>query len=125
MTKTELIQSQNLTTLTVAALISLISSPEVWPRTTTGIFTSVQYFCAWAFLTFGIFTAAALFQVVSVRKLGPGLYGSFSSVRVLVAVVGSYVMMAEPVKNWMEWSGILLIVITMSAYLRYLSQLPK
>ena len=121
MTKTELIQSQNLSTLTVAAIVSLIAGPELWPRTTTNIFTSAEDFCAWAFLTFGIFTAAALFQVVSVRKLGPGLYGSFSSVRVLVAVAGSYVMMAEPVKNWVEWSGILLIVFTMTAYLRYLS----
>ena len=68
-----------------------------------------------------IFTLASYLQVQSVRALGPGAYGSLSSLRLPVAILASYFVMEEPVRNALEWVGIVVIVAVMTEHLRFKS----
>jgi hypothetical protein len=47
------------------------------------------------FLGFGVYTVGSYLQIQCCRLVGPGLYASYSSVRVAVAVVSSSVVLGE------------------------------
>jgi len=69
---------------------------------------------AFLFLSVMIFSVAAVAQVETIRRLGPGFYGSFSSLRVLIGIAGSYLWLKEPVQNAGEWVGIVIVFAVMT-----------
>ncbi|GMH64187.1 hypothetical protein TL16_g03906 [Triparma laevis f. inornata] len=118
LSKSELIQIQNFCSITFTAIIGLSTlGPTLWAQQFSLL---EKVLLPFLFLGIAIFTLAAYFQVESVRKMGPGVYGTLSSIRVLVAVAGSYLFMREPVQNWLEWFGIILVVFMLTIYTRYM-----
>lgn len=118
MTPTEGLQVQNILTVLISVTISFSagSGEATWSRSLSSLMGSIPVILSFLFLTLGILSGALWWEVVSVRSLGPGAYGSMSSIRVPVAVLGSYLMMEESVQNWFEWIGILTIIVTMTIY---------
>ncbi|GMI11028.1 hypothetical protein TrVE_jg3307 [Triparma verrucosa] len=118
LSKSELIKIQNFCSIAFTGIIGLATlGPAMWVQQFNLLESILLPFL---FLGIGIFTLAAYFQVESVRAMGPGVYGTLSSIRVLVAVAGSYVLMQEPVQNWLEWFGIFLVVVMMTVYTKYM-----
>ena len=54
----------------------------------------------------------------TVRVLGPGVYGGFSAIRVVIAVALSFVWLGEPVRNYLEWVGIVIVCIVLTGFFR-------
>jgi len=61
--------------------------------------------------------AASYGQVLCVRQLGPSLDASIQPVRLVSTIVGGYLVLNEPVKSVAAWSGLALILVTLSVYL--------
>ena len=117
MSPTEGIQIQNVLTIFTSVIISMSTGGgAMWTKSLGTLFSSLPVVAAFLFLTLGILSGALLFEITVVRHLGPGAYGSLTSIRVPVAVLGSYAILSEPVQNWLEWIGIFIIVVTMAMY---------
>lgn len=63
-----------------------------------------------------VYTVGSSGQMSLVRSMGPALYSSLSAVRVLSSAMLSSMFLHEPVRNWLEWVGLLIAMITMTAY---------
>ena len=74
----------------------------------------------WFTLTFLIFFLAATAQVSLVQSMGPGLYSSFTAIRIVGAVVLSSLVLHETLKNTLEALGVMINIVTMSIYLVFL-----
>ena len=76
---------------------------------------------SWFYLVvFGvvIFWWANVAQISAVRTLGPTLYSSLQPLRVLWSLLGSYLIMGEPVKSGWSWLGLVVLITTLVAYFR-------
>jgi len=70
------------------------------------------------FLGAGVYTVGSYLQIVCCRIIGPGLYASFSSVRVAVAVVSSSWILGEDVEGWWVWGGLCTVAVSVTWYTR-------
>ena len=52
------------------------------------------------------------------RVLGVGLYGGFSAIRVVIAVALSFIWLGEPVRNYLEWIGIVIVCVVLTGLLK-------
>lgn len=118
LTPNELVQCGNIGTILVPLILSLWTYPRNWLL----LFQmSGTEFALWLFMSVGIFAIGGPAQVSLIRILGAGVYSSLSGVRVLGSVALSTLLLNEPVKNKMEWLGIVFTVGTISWYVHGLS----
>jgi drug/metabolite transporter (DMT)-like permease len=135
----ELIQQSNAAVLMVAMSVVLIlngARAEPWEAGWVALSSGASSVAAFVVLSVGVFTLAATFQVraepitdprqtpraltlsfrqvEAIRRTGPAVYGSYSSLRVLVGLAGSWLWLDEPVENWLEWVGIGIVFATLS-----------
>lgn len=119
-TKAELMHSANVATVVLGfgAGISAVGSQAV-----TSLFEalanpfSLSFF--WLlFLGAGVYTVGSYLQISCCRLLGPGLYASYSSVRVAVAVLSSSWVLGEDVEGVWVWGGLWIVGITVTWYTR-------
>jgi len=116
--KEDLVQTQNVSTITVVVLLGFIfTGVDSFIFAANTITSSLGTFLVFAWLTWGIFSFAAMYQMNVVRSLGPTLYASFTSIRIIVSVVLSYFLLHEPVDNYLEFFGILIVVVIVSIFL--------
>lgn len=65
-----------------------------------------------------VFYLGTSVQMVVVRTLGPTLHSSFQALRMVSALLGSFVLMQEPVNSWVSWVGLVLLVGVLCIYFR-------
>ena len=121
LTSGELIQVQNGCTIVLGSVIVLVTmGTKGWEDALVALRDPVVMF-AFLYLSIAIFTAGAYYQVEVIRVLGPGVYGTFSSLRVLVALALSYVCLNEGLKNAAEGVGIAGVVISLTVFMKFIA----
>ncbi|GMI43422.1 hypothetical protein TrCOL_g9696 [Triparma columacea] len=126
-TKVELMHSSNGATVLLGFTAGLLMVG--WESVATLFQALVNPFSAsffWLmFLGFGVYTVGSYLQIQCCRLVGPGLYASYSSVRVAVAVVSSSVVLGEDIEGVWVWSGLILVGITVTWYTRAMMKWAK
>ena len=114
LSRDEIVQANNFSNCLFPFLYTLMVHPTGW-RAYRYIFT-LPNFAAWATIAVVVFTIGFTGQMSLVRSMGPAMYSSLSGTRILVSALLSAIFLAEPVKNWVEWVGLLIIMVTMTLY---------
>jgi len=83
-------------------------------------FFNMTNLMVWFILSFLIFFFAATGQVALVQSMGPGLYSSFTAIRIVGAVALSSLVLKESIRNRLEGIGLAVNVITITVYLIFL-----
>lgn len=113
LTRNEAVQTNNVCNSVFPLLYTLFANPSGW-----NAFRSMTWesFGAWLTVAVLVYTIGSTGQMALVREMGPAVYSSLSAVRVLGSAVLSAIWLNEPVRNWMEWLGLSLIMLTMTLY---------
>ena len=114
LSRDEIVQANNISNCLFPFLYTLMVHPTGW-RAYRYIFT-LPNFAAWATIAVVVFTIGFTGQMSLVRSMGPAMYSSLSGTRILGSALLSAIFLAEPVKNWVEWVGLLIIMVTMTLY---------
>lgn len=64
-----------------------------------------------------VYGVAKFTQQLIIRHDGPAEYAMFISVRVVAAIAGSWLLLGEGVSNWLEATGCLVVIASVSWYL--------
>ena len=67
-------------------------------------------------LSIGIYIVANVTQIVATRAIGASNHSASNSLRLISACVGSWLVLDEPVDRPLQWVGLALIVVALSAY---------
>jgi len=113
LTRNEAVQTNNVCNCVFPLLYTLIVNPGGWKAFQT---MSWQSFGAWTTIAVLVYTIGSTGQMALVRSMGPGVYSSLGATRVLGSVALSALWLHEPVQNWLEWIGLLVIMCTMTLY---------
>jgi drug/metabolite transporter (DMT)-like permease len=73
---------------------------------------------ALCFLSFAVYGVGQNLNVIVIRRISATLLTSLSSVRLVMACFSSYVILNEPIINWIQWLGIAIVVCSISLYVR-------
>jgi len=119
LTAEEMVQVNNVFNTLIPALYSVtITDPSVWKAYSHASWASITALFSIVVL---VYTIGSVGQMKLVRSMGPGVYSSFSGIRVLGSVVLSAWLLQEPVQNGLEWVGLCLTTVTMTFYTYALS----
>jgi len=67
-------------------------------------------------LSLGVYTVGSYLQIKLCRNLGPGIYASFSAIRIVTAVISSSYFLNEAIQNVSIWLGLGVISGTVTWY---------
>jgi drug/metabolite transporter (DMT)-like permease len=115
LTRDEMVQSNNLFNTLIPLTYTLLV-PDARSQWKAFQETSVQSIVALLSIAVLVYTVGSTGQMSLVRKMGAGVYSSFSAIRVLGSVLFSSLFLGEPVQNWLEWLGLLVATLTMTLY---------
>jgi len=73
---------------------------------------------ALCFLSFAVYGVGQNLNVIVIRRISATLLTSLSSVRLVMACFSSYVILNEPIVNWIQWLGIAIVFCSISLYVR-------
>lgn len=113
-TSTELMLLQY---LVVVLLTFVATTPELDRAWRPWGSLSASQFAVLVGLSFFIQFLAAEGQVIIIRRLGPANYTVFQPVRIVSTVVGGVLLLAEPVRGFKSWLGLVFIGVAISSYL--------
>ena len=68
------------------------------------------------FLGIGVYVVGQSLNVIVIRGVSATTLTSLSSLRLVVACATSYILLNEPVANWLQWLGIFIVLVSISAY---------
>ena len=68
------------------------------------------------YLGVGVYTIGSFYQIACCRLVGPGVYASFSSVRIAIAVISSYVWLGEEIESIFVWMGLFTVSAVVAWY---------
>lgn len=74
----------------------------------------------WAALLYqaiGVYGVAKFTQQLIIRRLGAGVYAMFISLRLVFAIVGSYLILGETITSFLEAVGCVIVCLSVSSYL--------
>ena len=121
-----LVHVQNLSTFSVSMIASLAffsnsgnnddESYAHWQRIDIADLTFNNIF-AFLFLSCGIIVLGSFAQMNAIRKHGVSMYSSFSSCRIVFAILGAYFVLDEGVGSILEWVGISVVCVSITCYL--------
>ena len=112
LSQNEAVQTNNVSNFVFPLLHALLTNPEGW-EAFRHIFVP-QNSLSWLTIALLVYTIGSTGQMSLVRSMGPGMYSSLSAVRVLGSALLSAIWLKEPVRNWLEWLGLGIIVMTMT-----------
>lgn len=113
LTRDEMVQTNNICNTILPLIYTLVTNPNGWLAFR---YITIPSLFAWLILTVLVYTIGSTGQMSLVRTMGPGMYTSLSALRVLGSVFLSAVWLNEPVRNWLEWTGLVITMITMTVY---------
>lgn len=113
LSRDEAVQTNNFCNTLFPLLYTLLVNPSGWKAF---VCMTLESFCAWLTIAVLVYTIASASQMSLVRSVGPGVYSSFSAIRVVVSAWLSAIVLHEPVQDGLEWLGLMVIVITISVY---------
>lgn len=121
LTKTEAVQTNNICNIIFPVLYTMYignnlpgsGSASPW---TAFCDTTFKSFMAWVVVAVLVYTIGSMGQMSLVRSMGPGMYSSLGGIRVICSAFLSAICLNEPVTNWLEWFGLIILVVTMTAY---------
>jgi len=100
------------------------------------IFDPEQWFALWVVFRSGgfnlglmiYFSLAIMFfgssvEMVVVREIGPVIHSSFQPTRMIPALIGTYLLLHEPVRSGLTWAGLGVLLLSLTLYFH--AQLKK
>ena len=108
--KSELMHSANLATvvLGVSVSVSMTGNWDCWRLIVATLHEGPgESLFALLYLAFGVYTVGSFYQIAMCRRVGPGVYASFSAIRIVVAVISSRSWLKEPIESLLVWIGLL------------------
>lgn len=113
LSRNEAVQTNNVCNVIFPLAYTLLSNPAGWKAFRH---MSRESFLAWVTIAVFVYAIGSTGQMSLVRSMGPGMYSSLSAVRVLASALISAVWLNEPVRNWLEWLGLFITMVTMTLY---------
>ena len=117
--KSELMHSANLATviLGVFVSVSMTGGWDCWRLIISTLHKGPwESIFALLYLAVGVYTIGSYYQIAMCRKVGPGVYASFSAVRIVVAVISSWLWLKEPIESLFVWIGLIEICAAVTWY---------
>jgi len=113
LSRNEAVQTNNACNFIFPLSYTLVTNPGGWEAYRE---MNLQSLAAWTIISVLVYTIGSTGQMSLVRSMGPGVYSSLGAIRVLGSAILSALWLNEPVQNWLEWSGLLIIMCTMTLY---------
>ena len=113
LSRNEAVQTNNACNFIFPLSYTLVTNPGGWQAYRK---MSSQSVVAWTIISVLVYTIGSTGQMSLVRSMGPGMYSSLGATRVLGSAILSAMWLSEPVQNWLEWIGLLIIMCTMTLY---------
>jgi drug/metabolite transporter (DMT)-like permease len=114
-TRHELIIAQFGFSAVVLGGAAFIWDPASWYHILHMPPTGWIYMC---FLSFAVYFVGQNLNVIVIRRLSATLLTSLSSIRLVVACFTSYFILNEPIVSALQWTGIIIVLVTISLYVR-------
>ena len=87
-----------------------------------GVFVGVDVYHVPVGVGVGVEVGCKLGNITVLRKLGAPLVSSMLAVRLVAALILGWFILGEQLSSLVQWGGVILVVVTITAYLTSLSQ---
>jgi len=128
----QLMQFQSVCTFFICGIFSFVlrgtgdddDEHVFWSDTDTSNW-NLTNIAVFLFVSVVIIVIGSLSQVNAIRAFGVSMFSSFSSMRILSAILGGYLALDEGINSGLEWFGVVVVIVTVTAYLHKISEQPK
>ena len=117
LSETHIVQVNNLSGFVFPFIITLLYDPYSSWNAFMYLLVTLKSLLAWCTISIVVYSYASIQQVTLVRQLGPGFYSSWAACRLLGTIALSALCLGEGIGSNVEWTGVVLLVVTMTVYM--------
>jgi hypothetical protein len=117
LSETHIVQVNNLSGFVFPFIITLCYDPYSSWNAFMYLLVTPKSLLAWSTISIVVYSYASIQQVTLVRQLGPGFYSSWAACRLLGTIALSALCLGEGIGSNVEWTGVVLLVVTMTVYM--------